>query len=145
MWMRGDDLEGMAYLAESLSKELLRFGSDPLEADSRNLRNELRKKSTDQSVVAESARGARRGNIYADESLWGKIHPAKLGANLELKQVKLLYKSCRRFCRTRLCCGDHRYRTFLTRMASRENISGTIECMDEKDSRVFDAGRKYGG
>ena len=86
----------MAYLAgEVLQKELLRFGSDPLEVKlegfvERVRRRRMRIKALllDQSVL----RGV--GNIYADESLWkAKIHPAKLGANLDEKQVKLLYKS----------------------------------------------------
>jgi formamidopyrimidine-DNA glycosylase len=86
----------MAYLAgESLSKELLRFGSDPLEAGFAEFakriagrRARIKALLLNQHVV----RGV--GNIYADESLWrAKIHPAKLGTNLELKQVKLLYKS----------------------------------------------------
>ena len=86
----------MAYLAgEVLRKELLRFGSDPLEVKLEGFVERVRTRRTrikalllDQSVL----RGV--GNIYADESLWkAKIHPAKLGANLDEKQVKLLYKS----------------------------------------------------
>jgi formamidopyrimidine-DNA glycosylase len=86
----------IAYLAgELLRKELLRFGSDPLEAGLAEFakrvegrRGRIKALLLDQSVL----RGV--GNIYADESLWrAKIHPAKLGANLDEKQVKLLYKS----------------------------------------------------
>jgi len=33
------------------------------------------------------------GNIYADESLWrAKIHPARLGANLDKKQAEALHR-----------------------------------------------------
>ncbi len=86
----------MAYLAgEVLRKELLRFGSDPLEAGLAEFvrrisgrRARIKALLLNQSVL----RGV--GNIYADESLWkAKIHPAKLGANLDEKQMKLLYKS----------------------------------------------------
>jgi formamidopyrimidine-DNA glycosylase len=86
----------MAYLAgETLRAELLRFGSDPLEAGLAEFtkriagrRARIKALLLDQRVV----RGV--GNIYADESLWkAKIHPAKLGANLDEKQVMLLYKS----------------------------------------------------
>ena len=86
----------MAYLAgEGLQKELLRFGSDPLEAGLAEFvkritgrRTRIKALLLDQQVL----RGV--GNIYADESLWkAKIHPAKLGVNLDEKQVKLLYKS----------------------------------------------------
>ena len=89
----------IAYLAgEGLRQELLRFGSDPLEADlaefvSRIAGRTARIKALllDQQVL----RGV--GNIYADESLWrAKIHPARLAASLDKRQVKLLFQSLRK-------------------------------------------------
>jgi formamidopyrimidine-DNA glycosylase len=92
----------IAYLAgDVLHKELLRSGSDPLEADLPEFVKRISARKTrikalllDQSVL----RGV--GNIYADESLWkAKIHPAKLGANLRLEQITLLYKSLQKILR----------------------------------------------
>ncbi len=86
----------MAYLTgETLERELLRFGSDPLEAGYAEFakriagrRARIKALLLDQGVL----RGV--GNIYADESLWkAKIHPAKLAARLDSGQIKLLYKS----------------------------------------------------
>ncbi|MGB9435263.1 MAG: bifunctional DNA-formamidopyrimidine glycosylase/DNA-(apurinic or apyrimidinic site) lyase [Candidatus Acidiferrum sp.] len=85
----------MAYLAgEVLSRELQRFGADPLEAGLEEFARRIQQRKArikalllDQSVL----RGV--GNIYADESLWrAKIHPAQLGARLKPPQVRLLYR-----------------------------------------------------
>lgn len=89
----------IAYLAgEVFRKELLRFGSDPLEAglseftgriSGRNAR--IKALLLDQKVL----RGV--GNIYADESLWrAKIHPARIAAKLDKRQTKLLFESLQR-------------------------------------------------
>jgi formamidopyrimidine-DNA glycosylase len=83
----------LAYLsAELLPAELEGFGAEPLlvtaeefaaRVGSRHSR--IKALLLDQSVL----RGV--GNIYADESLWrAKIHPAKLGANLNKKQLSEL-------------------------------------------------------
>jgi len=92
----------IAYLAgEELRQELLRFGSDPLEAGleefvARIAGRKARIKALllDQQVL----RGV--GNIYADESLWrAKIHPAKLAASLDRNQGKLLFESLQKILR----------------------------------------------
>ena len=84
----------MAYLSgESLSRELLRFGADPLEVTLDEFRKRIGQRHArikalllDQSVL----RGV--GNIYADESLWkAKIHPASLGDRLKSDEVARLY------------------------------------------------------
>ena len=84
----------MAYLAgETLTRELERFGLDPLEMGLPAFEQRIRERRArikalllDQSVI----RGV--GNIYADESLWkAKIHPAQLGARLKHRQVQKLY------------------------------------------------------
>jgi formamidopyrimidine-DNA glycosylase len=85
----------IAYLTEdSLAQELQPFGADPLEigeekfaARIRSRRARIKALLLDQSVL----RGV--GNIYADESLWrAKIHPARLGAELNRKQAAALRK-----------------------------------------------------
>jgi formamidopyrimidine-DNA glycosylase len=84
----------MAYLAgEVLTRELKRFGADPLEAGLEEFATRIHERKSrikalllDQSVL----RGV--GNIYADESLWkAKIHPAQLGMRLKPEQLKTLY------------------------------------------------------
>jgi formamidopyrimidine-DNA glycosylase len=86
----------MAFLAGGvLRRELRRFGADPLEAGLEEFAQGIRERRArikalllDQSVL----RGV--GNIYADESLWkARIHPAALGAKLNIKQVEELYRA----------------------------------------------------
>jgi formamidopyrimidine-DNA glycosylase len=86
----------IAYLAEAaLASALLAFGADPLAVTSgdfaariRSRRARIKALLLDQSVL----RGV--GNIYADESLWrAKIHPARLGAQLNAQQTEGLRKS----------------------------------------------------
>lgn len=83
----------LAYLsAVSLPGELEGFGADPLEVSADEFaarikarRSRMKALLLDQSVL----RGV--GNIYADESLWrAKIHPARLGANLSLMELRTL-------------------------------------------------------
>jgi formamidopyrimidine-DNA glycosylase len=83
----------IAYLTKTLlAEELAGFGTDPLDVSREEFANRIcgrraRIKALllDQSVL----RGV--GNIYADESLWrAKIHPARLGANLNKKQAETL-------------------------------------------------------
>jgi formamidopyrimidine-DNA glycosylase len=83
----------IAYLTKALlAEELAGFGADPLEVNKREFadricgrRARIKALLLDQGVL----RGV--GNIYADESLWrAKIHPARLGANLNKKQAETL-------------------------------------------------------
>ena len=83
----------IAYLTKALlAEELAGFGADPLEVNKREFadricgrRARIKALLLDQGVL----RGV--GNIYADESLWrAKIHPARLAANLNKKQVETL-------------------------------------------------------
>jgi formamidopyrimidine-DNA glycosylase len=85
----------IAYIAAaSLAGELTDFGADPLEvtceefaARIRTRRARIKALLLDQSVL----RGV--GNIYADESLWrAKIHPARLGVQLDARQAETLRK-----------------------------------------------------
>jgi formamidopyrimidine-DNA glycosylase len=86
----------IAYLEPAaLAATLLAFGADPLEVSAdefavriRQRRARIKALLLDQSVL----RGV--GNIYADESLWrAKIHPARLGAQLNSQQAETLRKS----------------------------------------------------
>jgi formamidopyrimidine-DNA glycosylase len=86
----------MAYLADGpLAKELKAFGADPLEVSAQEFAARIRSRHSrikalllDQSVL----RGV--GNIYADESLWrAKIHPARLGTSLKVKESQTLRKA----------------------------------------------------
>ena len=83
----------MAYLtADLLAKEIAGAGADPLEVGAAEFAERVRSRNArikalllDQSVF----RGV--GNIYADESLWrAKIHPARVGAKLSVKEVETL-------------------------------------------------------
>jgi formamidopyrimidine-DNA glycosylase len=83
----------IAYLTKSLlAEELSGFGADPLEVGKEEFaericgrRARIKSLLLDQGVL----RGV--GNIYADESLWrAKIHPARLGANVDKKQAEKL-------------------------------------------------------
>jgi len=83
----------IAYLAgKAIPEELQRFGADPLLVTAEDFTQRIRLRSSrikalllDQSVL----RGV--GNIYADESLWrAKIHPAKRGSSLTVKQANVL-------------------------------------------------------
>ncbi len=85
----------MAYLTQALlTQHLTAFGADPLEVSAtefaariRGRRARIKALLLDQSVL----RGV--GNIYADESLWrAKIHPARLGAQLNKEQAETLRK-----------------------------------------------------
>jgi formamidopyrimidine-DNA glycosylase len=85
----------IAYLTEALlAEELKGFGVDPLEMSKGEFANRILGRRArikalllDQSVL----RGV--GNIYADESLWrAKLHPARLGAKLNRKQAKTLWR-----------------------------------------------------
>jgi formamidopyrimidine-DNA glycosylase len=83
----------IAYLTKALlADELTGFGADPLEVGKEEFadricgrRARIKALLLDQGVL----RGV--GNIYADESLWrAKIHPGRLGANLNKKQAETL-------------------------------------------------------
>ncbi len=83
----------IAYLTKALlAEELTGFGADPLEVNQQEFadricgrRARIKALLLDQSVL----RGV--GNIYADESLWrARIHPARLGGQLNKKQAETL-------------------------------------------------------
>jgi formamidopyrimidine-DNA glycosylase len=83
------------FTADSLPEELRGFGSDPLQISrdefvrqTRTRRARIKALLLDQTFL----RGV--GNIYADESLWRtKIHPARLGASLSVKQAATLHRA----------------------------------------------------
>jgi len=55
---------------------------------------------------------------------------------------KLCAARCRTFCGKRFCCAGHRFPIFLTRRASRENISGTIGRTGARGKSVIAAKRR---
>jgi formamidopyrimidine-DNA glycosylase len=83
--------------AESPSTALGKLGLDPLEASEKEFfalvgtrRARIKALMLDQSVL----RGM--GNIYTDESLWrARIHPTRIGANLEDVELRRLYRAVR--------------------------------------------------
>jgi formamidopyrimidine-DNA glycosylase len=89
----------MAMLANTAHESVLgKLGLDPLEATEEEFRAMFRSRRAhikalllDQSVL----RGM--GNIYTDESLWrARMHPRRLGANLDDKEMHRLYGVVRR-------------------------------------------------
>jgi formamidopyrimidine-DNA glycosylase len=89
----------MAMLANTAQESVLgKLGLDPLEATQEEFRTRFRSRRAyikalllDQSVL----RGM--GNIYTDESLWrARIHPRRLGANLNEEETHRLYGVVRR-------------------------------------------------
>ena len=83
----------MAYLTEApLTKELTRFGADPLEVREEEFAKRIRgRRARIKALLLDQGVLRGVGNIYADESLWrAKIHPAQLGGRLSEKQVETL-------------------------------------------------------
>jgi formamidopyrimidine-DNA glycosylase len=106
----------IAYLAgETLHQELLRFGSDPLEAGFAEFEQRMAGRRARVKALLlnqQTLRGV--GNIYADESLWrAKIHPAKLASTLTKPQLKLLYKSLQKILNDAIISGGSSISDFL--------------------------------
>jgi formamidopyrimidine-DNA glycosylase len=83
----------IAYLTEvPLAEELLGFGADPLEVSKEEFANRIcGRRARIKALLLDQGVLRGVGNIYADESLWrAKIHPARLGANLNRKQAETL-------------------------------------------------------
>src|SRR4029077_4819805 len=85
----------MAYIAAaSLADELTAFGADPLEVSTEEFAARIRSRRARIKALLLDQRVLRGvGNIYADESLWrAKIHPARLGMQLNASQLDTLRK-----------------------------------------------------
>ena len=83
----------IAYLTEApLAEELIGFGADPLEVSKEEFANRIcGRRARIKALLLDQGVLRGVGNIYADESLWrAKIHPARLGANLNRKQAETL-------------------------------------------------------
>ncbi len=83
----------IAYLTEApLAEELIGFGADPLEVSKEEFANRIcGRRARIKALLLDQGVLRGVGNIYADESLWrAKIHPARLGANLDRKQAETL-------------------------------------------------------
>jgi formamidopyrimidine-DNA glycosylase len=74
-----------------------KLGLDPLEATEAEFRAMLRGRRARIKALLLDQRFLRgMGNIYTDESLWrARINPKRLGANLNDKEIRLLYRSMR--------------------------------------------------
>jgi formamidopyrimidine-DNA glycosylase len=86
----------LAYFSAALlPAELQGFGADPLEVTAEEFATRIRSRhSRIKSLLLDQTVLRGVGNIYADESLWrAKIHPAKLGANIDKKQAALLHRA----------------------------------------------------
>jgi formamidopyrimidine-DNA glycosylase len=86
----------LAYFSAALlPAELEGFGADPLEVTAEEFATRIRSRhSRIKSLLLDQTVLRGVGNIYADESLWrAKIHPAKLGANIDKKQAALLHRA----------------------------------------------------
>jgi formamidopyrimidine-DNA glycosylase len=88
----------IAWLAgEKLREELQRFGADPLVISLEEFVNRIRGgRARIKAMLLDQGVLRGVGNIYADESLWkAKIHPARIGARLSVKEVKNLHGALR--------------------------------------------------
>jgi formamidopyrimidine-DNA glycosylase len=74
------------------------LGLDPLEATEEQFRARLKGRHARIKALLLDQRVLRgMGNIYTDESLWhAKIHPTRLGAKLNTKELHSLYAAMRR-------------------------------------------------
>lgn len=85
----------IAYLTETLlAEELLGFGADPLEVSREEFASRIQgRRARIKALLLDQGVLRGVGNIYADESLWrAKIHPARLGAQLNNEQAGTLHR-----------------------------------------------------
>jgi formamidopyrimidine-DNA glycosylase len=89
----------MAMLANTAHESVLgKLGLDPLEATEEEFRERFRSRRAHVKALLLDQRVLRgMGNIYTDESLWrARIHPRRLGANLDDKEMHRLFGVVRR-------------------------------------------------
>jgi formamidopyrimidine-DNA glycosylase len=89
----------MAMLANSAHESVLgKLGLDPLEMSEKDFRARIRSRRAHIKALLLDQRVLRgMGNIYTDESLWrARIHPRRLGANLDEREIRRLYGVVRR-------------------------------------------------
>jgi formamidopyrimidine-DNA glycosylase len=89
----------MAMLANTAPESVLgKLGLDPLEATEEEFRTRFRARRAHIKALLLDQRVLRgMGNIYTDESLWrARIHPRRLGANLNDPEIRRLYGTVRR-------------------------------------------------
>lgn len=73
------------------------LGRDPLEISEQEFLDQFGgRRARIKALLLDQGFLRGMGNIYTDESLWrARIHPARLGANLSLQQLKTLYRAMR--------------------------------------------------
>src|SRR5271156_4261604 len=84
----------MAMLANTAHESVLgKLGLDPLEMSEKDFRATIRSRRAHIKALLLDQRVLRgMGNIYTDESLWrARIHPRRLGANLDEPEIHRLY------------------------------------------------------
>jgi formamidopyrimidine-DNA glycosylase len=89
----------MAMLANAAHESVLgKLGLDPLEASEEGFRARIRSRRAHIKALLLDQRVLRgMGNIYTDESLWrARIHPRRLGSNLDKRETHRLYGVVRR-------------------------------------------------
>ena len=89
----------MGMLASTAHESVLgKLGLDPLEATEEEFRARFRSRRAHIKALLLDQRVLRgMGNIYTDESLWrARIHPRRLGANLNDKEIHQLHAVVRR-------------------------------------------------
>jgi formamidopyrimidine-DNA glycosylase len=89
----------MAMLANTAHESVLgKLGLDPLEATEEEFRTRFRSRRAHIKALLLDQRVLRgMGNIYTDESLWrARIHPRRLGANLNDQEIHRLHGVVRR-------------------------------------------------
>jgi formamidopyrimidine-DNA glycosylase len=71
------------------------LGRDPLEISEKEFVKEFSgRRSRVKALLLNQSVLRGMGNIYTDESLWrARIHPARLAANVHVRQLKALYKA----------------------------------------------------
>jgi len=71
------------------------LGRDPLEISEKEFVKEFSgRRSRVKALLLNQSVLRGMGNIYTDESLWrARIHPARLAANVQVRQLKALYKA----------------------------------------------------
>jgi formamidopyrimidine-DNA glycosylase len=88
----------MLLVAESEKEKFHgQLGRDPLEISEKEFVTEFSGRHSQVKALLLNQSVLRgMGNIYTDEALWrAKIHPARLGSNLQKPQLKAIYKAMR--------------------------------------------------
>ncbi len=127
----------IAYLAEApLAQELVGFGADPLEVT----KEEFAKRCCWTRACCAASAISMPMRAYGGRGSIQRGWEPSLAGN----KRRHCAAHCETFCKKRLFCAGPRFPIFLTRKASRENISGTIARTDAKEKTAAVARRRFG-